>query len=77
MIGKKEKVETMKNKQYRKDESVDKPDWWLDEDKLNGSNPNNKIWVEEGILVFGQIHYTERYRLISRKEWKRSQHKNK
>jgi hypothetical protein len=62
----------MKNKQYRIDESVTKPDWWLDEDKLNESNPSNKVWVEEGVLIFGQIHYTEKYKLISRKEWKRS-----
>ena len=73
--------ERNKMKIYRLDESVPKPDWWLDEDKLNESNPNNKVWVEEGVLIFGQIHYTEKYKLISRKEWKRRnkhrQHKNR
>ena len=55
-------------KRYR---SVIKPDWLHEKDKLNESNPYPKIWVEEGILIFGQVHYTEKYRLISRKEWKR------
>ncbi|MFN9053583.1 MAG: hypothetical protein ACK5V6_11425 [Pseudanabaena sp.] len=65
--------ERNKMKIYRLDESVPKPDWWLDEDKLNESNPNNKVWVEEGVLIFGQIHYMAKYRLISRKEWKRNE----
>ena len=68
-------------KRYRVDESVTKPDWWLDEDKLNESNRCDKVWVEEGVMIFGKIHYTEKYKLISRKEWKRSkkhrQHKNR
>jgi hypothetical protein len=71
----------MKNKQYRIDESLTKPDWWLEEDKLNNSNPSNKVWIEEGVLIFGQIHYSQKYKLISRKEWKRRnkfrQHKNR
>ncbi len=66
---------------YRLDESVSKPDWWREEDNLNGSNPKKKIWVEEAVMIFGQIVYTEKYKLISRKEWKRNekhrQHKNR
>jgi hypothetical protein len=68
-----QKQRTKQMKIYRLDESVTKPDWWLDEDKLNESNPNNKVWVEEGVLIFGQIHYMAKYRLISRKEWKRNE----
>jgi hypothetical protein len=65
----------MKNKQYRIDESVAKPDWWLEEDKENNTNLNNKVWVEEGVLIFGQIYYMAKYRLISRKKWKRNKHR--
>jgi hypothetical protein len=73
--------ERNKMKIYRLDESVSKPDWWREEDNLNGSNPKKKIWVEEAVMIFGQIVYTEKYKLISRKEWKRRnkhrQHKNR
>jgi hypothetical protein len=73
--------ERNKMKIYRLDESVSKPDWWREEDNLNGSNPKKKIWVEEAVMIFGQIVYTEKYKLISRKEWKRNekhrQHKNR
>ena len=73
MIGKKCKKGTKQMKIYRLDESVSKPDWWREEDNLNGSNPKKKIWVEEAVMIFGQIVYTEKYKLISRKEWKRNE----
>jgi hypothetical protein len=35
-----------------------------------GFHPKS-IWVEEIILCFGEIHYTENYRLFSRKKVKK------
>jgi hypothetical protein len=55
---------------YRLDESLTKPSWWLEEDKNN--NPANKLWIEEGVLIFGRIVYMAKYRLVSRRAWKRS-----
>lgn len=55
-------------KRYRIDDNLSKPEWWLNEDKLNNANPKGRIWCEQIVHIFGEIHYTEKYNLISRKK---------
>lgn len=69
-------------KQYRIDNELTEPDWWLEEDRLNNSNEKNRIWVEQIVKIFGETHFTERYSLMSRnklkklKLWKSQKPKN-
>ncbi|MDB9489897.1 hypothetical protein PN478_05110 [Dolichospermum circinale CS-534/05] len=63
-------------KKYRIDDELIKPDWWIDEDsyenqELKKVNKRNRIWVEEIIKIFGEIHYTEKYSLMSRNKLKK------
>ena len=51
-------------KSYKLDEDITKPNW---EDK----NTKTNIWVEEIIKVFGQILYTEKYKLMSKRKLKK------
>jgi hypothetical protein len=57
-------------KQYRIDNELTEPDWWLEEDRLNKSNEKNRVWVEQIVKIFGETHYTERYSLMSRNKLK-------
>ncbi|WP_028083609.1 hypothetical protein [Dolichospermum circinale] len=63
-------------KKYRIDDELIKPDWWIDEDsyesqELKKINKKNRIWVEEIVKIFGEIHYTEKYSLMSRNKLKK------
>lgn len=55
-------------KRYRIDDALPKPKWWLGEDKLNNANPKDRIWCEQIVRIFGEIYYTEKYNLISRRK---------
>ncbi|MDB9460316.1 hypothetical protein PN473_18170 [Dolichospermum circinale CS-545/17] len=63
-------------KKYRIDDELIKPDWWPQEDRyesqeLKKINKKNRIWVEEIVKIFGEIHYTEKYSLMSRNKLKK------
>ncbi|MFM6880420.1 MAG: hypothetical protein ACKPKK_07185 [Dolichospermum sp.] len=45
---------------------------FIDEDERfkeeQAKNPNKKIWVEQVVKIFGEIHFTEKYSLMSKKK---------
>ena len=55
-------------KRYQIDNDLSKPSWRSDEDKLNNANPKNRVCCKQIVRIFGEIHYTEKYNLISRKK---------
>jgi len=64
-------IAEMKNgldmKKYRLDEDPNKPVWDVEEDLTERGNRPTSVWVEEIVTIFGETHYTENYRLISRR----------
>ncbi|MDB9487545.1 hypothetical protein PN492_13475 [Dolichospermum circinale CS-537/01] len=63
-------------KKYRIDDEIIFPCWWPQEDRyesqeLKKINKKNRIWVEEIVKIFGEIHYTEKYSLMSRNKLKK------
>ena len=60
-------------KKYRLDEDPKNPVPIIEEEEdleERGDRPNS-IWVEEIIKIFGETHYTENYRLFSRRKIKK------
>ena len=59
-------------KKYRLDEDPKNP-VIIDEeeDKQERGDSPKSIWVEEIVRLFGETHYTENYRLFSRRKIKR------
>lgn len=53
-------------KSYKLDEDITKPNW---------ENTKTNIWVEEIIKVFGEILYTEKYKLMSKRKLKKMGYK--
>jgi hypothetical protein len=60
-------------KKYRLDEDPKNPVLIVgeDEDAQERGDRTKSIWVEQIVLCFGETHYTENYRLFSRKKVKK------
>jgi hypothetical protein len=61
-------------KEYRLDEDPKnkRPVWNEEEDLAERGNRPTSIWVEEIVTIFGETHYTERYKLMSRNKLKKA-----